>query len=89
MVGYPGQYITKFWKALSYYVRLQCGTMSTITVSGRSIDTKNGLSIEENIRNAGMLPDAYLYLMDGRPIPMDTKVEDSMQIRAVKVASGG
>ncbi len=64
-------------------------SMSTITVSGKSIDTKNGLSIEENIKNAGMLPDAYLYIMDGRPIPMDTKVEDSMQIRAIKVASGG
>ena len=63
--------------------------MSTITVSGKEIETAVGLTIEENILKAGLLPDAYLYIMDGRPVPMDTKVEDSMQIRAIKVASGG
>ncbi len=63
--------------------------MSAIIVAGRPIETKVGLTIEENILSAGLLPDAYLYILDGRPIPMDTKVEDSMQIRAVKVASGG
>lgn len=62
---------------------------ATITVSGREIEAVTGLSIEENIRNAGLLPDAYLYLVDGRPVPMDTPVEDRMSVRAMKVASGG
>ncbi|MCQ2070073.1 MAG: hypothetical protein MJZ68_02970 [archaeon] len=61
----------------------------TITVTGRKIDAEVGSTIENEIRKAGMVPDAFLYLKDGRPVPMDTPIEDGIQIKAIKVASGG
>ncbi|MDR3283442.1 MAG: hypothetical protein LBS92_07555 [Candidatus Methanoplasma sp.] len=37
----------------------------------------------------GGLPDTYIFLVKGVPVPMDMPVEDGMEIKAVKVASGG
>lgn len=62
---------------------------ANITVSGKAIETAVGLTIEENVRKAGLLPDAYLYLVDGKPVPMDSPITDTMNVRAIKVASGG
>ena len=61
----------------------------TIALAGSTIETEPGITIEEAVRKAGYLPDAYLYVSDGRPIPMDTPMEDAMSVRAIKVASGG
>lgn len=35
------------------------------------------------------MPDSFLFLLDGRPVPMDTPIRDGMSVKAVKVASGG
>ena len=62
---------------------------AAILVAGNSIEAVPGKTIEENVRTAGLLPDTYLFIVDGRPVPMDTPVEDTMTVKAVKVASGG
>lgn len=60
-----------------------------VTVKDRIIDAETGQTIESAMRSAGLVPDAFLYLVDGRPVPMDTAITDGMNVQAVKVASGG
>ena len=48
-----------------------------------------GSAIEDAVRTAGKLPDTYLYLRNGRPVPMTTVLNDGDVIEAVRVASGG
>ncbi len=61
----------------------------TVTVQGRTFDAETGETVEAVMRRNGYVPDAFLYVVDGRPVPMDTPVEDGMAVRAMKVASGG
>lgn len=60
-----------------------------ITVSGKTKEVPAGTRIMDAAREAGVVPDAYLFLVDGRPVPMDTPMEDGQSVRAIKVASGG
>ena len=62
---------------------------TTLIISGKEHQVQPGLTIEETVRSTGALPDAFLFLVDGRPVPMDTPMEDGMTVKAVKVASGG
>ena len=50
----------------------------TLEFNGRLLDFL--LSVNKN-------PDAYLYICEGRPIPVDS--EPSADVEAIKVASGG
>ena len=43
-----------------------------LTLSGKEHSVEPGVTIEEAVRAAGSLPDAFLFLIDGRPVPMDT-----------------
>ncbi len=61
----------------------------SITVSGRTTEVPAGTRIMDAARKAGVVPDAYLFLVDGRPTPMDAPIEDGQTVKAVKVASGG
>lgn len=61
----------------------------TLTVSGKPIEVESGSTIEAAVRKQGLVPDAFIYIVDGRPVPMDTPIEDMMTIKAIKVASGG
>jgi Sulfur transfer protein involved in thiamine biosynthesis len=36
-----------------------------------------------------LMPDTFLFFIDEKPVPMDTILEDGMNIKAIKVASGG
>lgn len=65
------------------------GNMVKFTVSEKVIDARAGTTIETAVRESGFLPDAYIFLVNGRPMPMDTPMEDTMNIKAIKVASGG
>ena len=38
---------------------------------------------------AGLNPEAYLFLVDGTPVPSDMPVADGMTVTAVRIASGG
>jgi sulfur carrier protein len=63
--------------------------MGVILVSGKELQAKDGSTIESAISENGLHPDSYLYLVDGRPVPMDTVVSEGMTVKAMRVASGG
>lgn len=60
-----------------------------IDLNGETIEGEAGETIEAVMRRSGMVPDAFLFLVDNRPVPMDTPITDGMNVRAIKVASGG
>ncbi len=60
-----------------------------ITVSGKTTEVPSGITVMEAARAAGAVPDAYLFLIDGKPVPMDTSLTDGQTVKALKVASGG
>jgi len=60
-----------------------------ITIGGREHDITCGLMISDAVRSLGFVPDAFIFMVEGRPVPMDTHVADGMSVKAVKVASGG
>ena len=62
--------------------------MPRITVSGTTYDVPEG-TIEDAVRSVGLRPDAYLYLIGGIPVPMDTVLSADSEVRALRVASGG
>jgi len=63
-------------------------TASIIFGDGK-IDVVNGVTIEKAMISAGLFPDAFLFLRNGRPIPMTTVLEGGDSVDAVRVASGG
>lgn len=63
--------------------------MGTLIVSGRRIDVPPGLTIEQAAASAGLHPDSYLYMVGGRPVPMDAPFPEDSEVKAVRVASGG
>jgi sulfur carrier protein ThiS len=63
--------------------------MAVIQVLGREVEVSAGDTIEDAMHANGFHPDSFLYLDDGKPVPMDTVISDTSVIRAVKVASGG
>ena len=63
--------------------------MGSIVLSGRILEATAGQTIEEAMRSNGFHPDSYLYMVDGKPVPMDTVISDTDNVRAIRVASGG
>lgn len=61
--------------------------MATITVGGTSIEG-NG-RIEDIMRSNDLHPDAFIFIMEGVPVPSDTEVGDGERVDAIRVASGG
>ena len=63
--------------------------MGMIQISGQEHQVAEGKTVQQAVSDLGFHPDSFLYLVDGRPIPMDTVIADSMTVRAMRVASGG
>lgn len=63
--------------------------MGMIQISGQEHQVAEGKTVQQVVSDLGFHPDSYLYLVDGRPVPMDTVITDSMTVRAMRVASGG
>ena len=62
---------------------------ASIIFGTKKIDVVNGVTIEKAMISAGLFPDAFLFLSDGRPIPMTTVLDDGDSVEALRVASGG
>lgn len=65
-----------------------------VTVNGRWIDYKDGMTVADALRAAGEHPDAMtLIVVDGRVLPYDriavTPLADGAQIRLLPLLSGG
>ncbi len=63
--------------------------MATVILDGTRIDVQAGQTIESAVRSAGHTPDSFIYLVSGRPVPMDTEPPEDSEVRAMRVASGG
>ncbi len=63
--------------------------MGMILISGQEHQVTERKTIQQAVSELGFHPDSFLYIVDGRPVPMDTVITDSMTVRAMKVASGG
>lgn len=60
-----------------------------ITIGTKEHDIACGATIFDAVRSLGHAPDAFIFMINGKPVPMDTKIDDGALIKAVKVASGG
>ncbi len=63
--------------------------MTFILFPDASVEVPHGSTIQAAVSAAERLPDAYIFLIDGRPVPMDTVPPEDTEVRAVQVASGG
>ncbi|MCL2786575.1 MAG: hypothetical protein FWD81_05095 [Methanomassiliicoccaceae archaeon] len=63
--------------------------MAEMVIKGETITVGDGMTIEDVMLSLGKHPDAFLYLLDGRPIPMTTHLTENMKVDALRVASGG
>ncbi len=63
--------------------------MAAIILDGEKIEVSPGATIAEAVSAAGAFPDAFLFMIGGRPVPMDTVPPEDAEVRALRVASGG
>jgi len=63
--------------------------MAVLMVLNKEHEIACGMTICDAVRSLGYTPDAFIFIINGRPVPMDTPIADGMIIKAVKVASGG
>jgi sulfur carrier protein len=61
---------------------------SSIIIGTERIAAADGVTIERAVMSAGKHPDAFIFLLNGRPVPMTT-ILNGMEIEALRVASGG
>ncbi len=59
--------------------------MTRIRIDGETLEF-DGILLDF-LLSANKNPDAYLYICEGKPIPVDS--EPSADVEAIKVASGG
>ena len=60
-----------------------------ISIGNEMICGDDGMTIEEAVLSAGKHPDAFIFLLNGRPVPMTAVLEDGMTVETLQVASGG
>jgi len=60
-----------------------------VIILNKEHEVESGKTICDAVRSIGHMPDAFIFIVNGRPVPMDTLTADGMVIKAVKVASGG
>ena len=63
--------------------------MAKVVFTERAVDVPEGSTIQEVVSSAGEHPDAFIFMIGGRPVPMDTVPPEDAEVRAVRVASGG
>ncbi len=63
--------------------------MARLNISGSVSEIPSGMTIQEAVSALGQHPDSFLFLIDGRPVPMDTVPPEDSEVRAMRVASGG
>jgi sulfur carrier protein len=62
---------------------------ASIILGTKKIDVLIGVTIEDAMLSAGLFPDAFLFLVSGKPVPMTTVLKDGDVIETLRVASGG
>jgi len=60
-----------------------------ITIGSKEHEVSSGQTICDAVHSLRFSPDAFIFMISDKPVPMDTQISDGVQIKAVKVASGG
>lgn len=63
--------------------------MATVSAQDWIVEVPAGVTIEEAVCSAGHTPHSYIFLIGGRPVPMDTVPPEGSEVKALRVASGG
>lgn len=63
--------------------------MASLLISDARVPIEAGETIQSAAVRAGQNPDAFIFVIGGRPVPMDTVPPEDAEVRAVRVASGG
>ncbi len=63
--------------------------MTVLSIKGSTHEIVQGTTIAEAASACGIRPNAYIFMVDGKPVPMDSLVPEEGEIHAVRVASGG
>ncbi|MCU0858996.1 MAG: MoaD/ThiS family protein [Thermoplasmata archaeon] len=53
------------------------------------VDLEDGSTVEQLIRALSYLPDGWIALRDGVPVPLDEVLHDGEEVRLFSVVSGG
>jgi len=62
---------------------------AVIVINKKEHNVASGITICDAVRSIGIAPDTFIFMMEGRPVPMDTQIADGVLIKSIKVASGG
>lgn len=62
--------------------------MASVIFNGTAEEADPGMTIEDFVRSTGRHPDAFIYLVNGIPVPMTSVIGDDV-IDAIRIASGG
>lgn len=63
--------------------------MARVSTTEWTVEMPMGVTIEDAVRSAGHVPDAFIFLIAGRPVPMDSVPPEESEVKALRVASGG
>ena len=55
----------------------------------RNVELEEGATVERLIRVLDLLPDGWLAVSDGEPVPIDHVLNDGDEVRLISVVSGG
>ncbi len=62
---------------------------SKITINNNTYEIPPDTTIADAVHSLGFSPDTFIFMIDGRPVPMDMMIGDGSVILSIKVASGG
>ncbi|MCL2608226.1 MAG: hypothetical protein FWD92_06745 [Methanomassiliicoccaceae archaeon] len=63
--------------------------MACLVFGNERVDVAAGVTIEDAMIALGKHPDSFLFLLNGKPIPVTTVLDHEHVINALRVASGG
>jgi sulfur carrier protein ThiS len=55
----------------------------------KRLDIRDGATIQEVMDQLGLYSDAYITIIDSKPVPITLALEGGERLRLIKVASGG
>ncbi|UCE44802.1 MAG: MoaD/ThiS family protein [Methanobacteriota archaeon] len=55
----------------------------------KALELRDAATVEELIRTLGLLPDGWIAVSDGEPVPIDHVLSDGDVVKLVSVVSGG
>jgi sulfur carrier protein len=58
-----------------------------LDIDGHTVEFSG--TIEKKVLELGKNPDTYIFLIEGRPVPVDTEPKPEAYVQALRVASGG